>query len=391
MNNQIREWESINKIELLEEKYFKKSGIKPNNISHWNSSDEYKEQLSQIYSVDETNLVKKEIFDYKFSYDTTPIQMKKIIKKLGYKSDDIRCLLTPTGTISITCALNWLKEKCGINQIGIVCPVYFSVLHYCKNIGMTAKKLYIKRDSFGELTLPQKQIDGLIKNNSLQALYITNPIYCTSSYITNQDIKYINDLLDAGVKIIWDACLSINHTEIVDNFSKKNGFIAIHEPHKVLSVNGRKFSAICFKKEELDFFERWADIIYGGLSESNNIAIEHYLSNNYNACMNLLIEEIQKKYLKIKELSEKYENVKIDSFNKSIYITCYFKNIDASMANKNDFLSKIIKETQGSFIPGNRNHFNNNLKFCFRINLTRCDDVNIKMIDKMFNILNEFS
>lgn len=389
MNESIKEWDSINKIEILEDRYFKKSGIKPNNISHWDSSKNFQDELRKIYNIEESQLEKNNIFDYTFSYDLMPAKINKIIKKIGYDNCDmLKCLVTPTGTVSISCALNWLKEKYSIKKIGVLCPAYFTVFHSCKNIGLSFEKIYMQKSEDGIYSIPKTQVTNLVKHGKIEALFLTDPVYSTSLYITDEDISYISIMMDLGIKVICDCCSSINHSKIINTLSKKDGFISIHEPHKLLTINSQKFSTICFDEKEIEFFESWADVIYGGLCQSNFIAINHYLSNNYEECLNYVLKIAKNNYIKIKTLLEKYENILIDPYNESLYISCYFLKIPSNVSNKSDFIRNFIRTTNCSFIPGIRNQFNPNLCFCFRINLTRCDDETINSIDKIFELLN---
>ena len=66
MADVIREWETINKIELLEQKIFEKSGIKPNSISHWNSSSNFQNSLAGIYTNADIEIEK--VFNYNVAY-----------------------------------------------------------------------------------------------------------------------------------------------------------------------------------------------------------------------------------------------------------------------------------------------------------------------------------
>lgn len=392
MNDGIREWDTINKIELLERKIFNKSGIKPNNVSHWNSAADFQKLLKEIYKPTDVEL---ELYlDYNFTYDVTNVKKRKIIGQLGLDKS-IMGLVVPTGTIAINCTLNWLKESCKITNIAILCPAYFAVFHICDVMGINYHEIYMKKDANGKYKIPQAELISLISEKKIDAIYITNPVYCTSSYLDNSDLEFLNNILDRKkvdqeIRIIWDGCLSIKKNPYVSALCSKENVVSIFEPHKPLAINGSKFCVVCFKYKELSFFESRADIIYGGLSASNLIALNHYLSPNYNECLKFFLKESYDNYCKILELSSKYNNVEIDDYDHSLYISCYFPRVSSEHSYRTDFLSKMITESQCSFIPGRRNHFDPNLPFSFRINLTRCDDEVLNMLNKIFSLLDQF-
>lgn len=385
----IREWETINKIELLEQRIFEKSGIKPNNISHWNSSSDFQNSLASIYT--NASIEIEKVFNYNFSYDIPNLHKKRIIKQLGLDTKTTKGLIVPTGTLSIHCALSWIKEKCKIRNIAILCPAYFAAFHICNIMNINYLEVFMKRTSENRFSIPKDYLNSLIENDGIKAIYVTNPVYCTSSYLSSEDIEYLRNLAEQGIKIVWDGCLSIKQDFYVTALCSHKNVVSFFEPHKPLAINGSKFSIVCFENSELDFFESRADIIYGGLSTGNLMAINHYLSNNYEKCLNFFLKATKENYNNLSNLVSKYSNIEIDKYDRSLYITCYFLEVSSIYSNKNKFLRKIIKESQCSFIPGVRNHFDPNISFCFRINLTRCDAEALKMLEKIFILLNDGS
>ena len=345
----------------LEEKYYSKYCLRPYNVSHWNPSEEFTNFISQRFTLPYV----ENITDYIISNDI--MNKDAVLAKLGYSYTGKSCLITPTGSTSILCAVNWLQHV-GISSISIVTPCYYTIPYHFKKANIDVK--YINtRFIDNRLTLSIDDVDRLC---SSQAIWITNPLFSAG---TGLDFKLkiaLKQAVSSGAYVICDECLSFPGDELGRLIGGAQGFMGIHSPHKVISTNGIKFSAVVFDKQCLDFFEIWADILYGSLLHSNIVALSHFVSLDFDK----LIDTVRISYCEtfdyLIQLIDKYD------CNCSAYIQPYanyvclrFPFIDANRGLDVDFMWKLIENTGASIIPGNRYMFHPDDGFLFRVNLGR--------------------
>lgn len=171
-----------------------------------------------------------------------------------------------------------------------------------------------------------------------------------------------------GKYIIADESLCISGHELIRKLGKYNNFIGIYSPHKSVCINGNKFSVITYAQEENLLFNDWVVALSGNLLVSNAIAVNHYLSDDYEIYSQTFNHEIHSRFSNLKDFLGKYD-VDYDYKANGYLVTLYFHNISGNKGYDKKFLKELIYNTSATMIPGIRNHFGTNLDFCFRINL----------------------
>lgn len=358
----IAELNLINDIEKMENTYTGRTGLRPIKLSHWNPSPAFKLQNKTPLLMDEYS----NIIDYIFSYNVKPDIQDKLLKKLGFLHPEKRgCLYTHAGSASIFNIMNFLRNM-GINKLHLVCPSYFTVRHAANACSIEYVNHYFKRDSQGGYCLPTMPSASDINKN--EAVWFTNPVYCTSVYYSSNEISYIKKLLDEEIQVVIDESLAITGKYLAGKFGNYLNFTGIYSPHKSICVNGNKFSLVVFDKENQSLYDSWSDVLCGCLSTGNMVAISHYLSDNFTQYESEFTANINANFNAVKRLCHKY-SVEYDNDANGYLVTIYFRNIPAQKGWDVAFLSYILNEVGCTFIPGSRNHFDDSVGFCFRLNL----------------------
>lgn len=81
------------------------------------------------------------------------------------------------------------------------------------------------------------------------------------------------------------------------------------------------------------------------------------------------------------------------SYDKDSYgylITVYFHHIASNRGLDINFIKTVMEKTGIRFISGKRNHFGDNLGFCFRINLAAYNDQFRVAIERSFDYLSKY-
>lgn len=355
----LPEIECIEMLENIEHSYAKRFGAAPFNVSHWDSSPEFENEMLGHLEIPAFG----SLASYRFSYQITKPDL--VITKLGGAAGLHGSLFTPSATTSILCVLNWLKSQ-RKKRILAICPAYFSLAHACCRFGLTLNRAYLKRDN-GGFTLPSAN-SSIWRTPSV--LWLTNPVYGAGVYLSKDNLLFISGLLKSGWTVVADECLALPGQEMIRSLGKHESFVSIYSPHKNVCINGIKFSVILFSRKHLAFMERWADVWYGGLGCSSSLAISHFLSTNFDSYQSVFLNAIARQREIFSQLCQKH-NVEMDNNAKGHFVSCYFATLSSRFGNSRIFVENLVNSTGGSVITGNRSRFGRECGFCFRVNLAR--------------------
>lgn len=351
----------MDEIFSIEQHIENKTGIQIPNVSHWNSSHTFKNTMNQVLQLPRISLP----WDYYYTYSISIEDRNKVLKSLGVHSKNINsvmCLLVQSSTIAIVNMINFLVQN-KRKRLCILQPAYFSVAECCSMFSME----YGFENTQFENGIPQIPVEQILAGR-YDCVWITSPIYCTSCYYSETQRNDIEKLKEAGLTIIFDESLSLPGREMVRFFPIDDKVFAIYSPHKSISINGLKFSAIVCSKEYDDFFEQWVDVFSGALSSSNRDAILHYISPNFlQDCLPTYQRYISETKAIVESVVKEFPFASTIANSRGHYINI-FTNLQ--MSQNKDFYADIIQKSMASFIPGELNGFNSNNGLCFRVNLT---------------------
>jgi hypothetical protein len=356
----VDELSAVEVIEELENDYLIAHGCKTINVSHWDPSPELVRRLESFLDVP----FRWPAVNYLFSYDLE--RGPEVRKALGLAASSCGGLITPSGSASMVCVVNWLAAM-GMRQLTVLFPAYFSLRHICRRCDVNVVERFMVRHTreYCLPPLPQKP------PAQPSVLWVTNPVYATGVRFAAADICELRRLLDCGWHVVADESLAIAGSELGRELCDHPRFVGIYSPHKSICVNAVKFSLLAFPSQFQRFFDHWADVLYGCLSSSNFAAVDHYLSENFRAYSAEFFARIDQTRAFVSEICVAVPGVELDSSPTGNFATCYFPKIPSRFGADREFLHAAIDSTGASFIPGNRNRFDDAIGFNFRINFAQ--------------------
>lgn len=347
------------------------------NISYWNASEKYQNYMLKYINIEYA----PDIFNYKYTYDISKDIRNNIIKKLIGRTDkDVMCLLSSSSTCSITNMINFLKLN-GFHKLCILTPAYFSVEQNCRIFHLPFEKIPLVFHN-GQYSIP---LEYILRNN-FDSVWITSPIYSTSKVFDEVQVSHIKQLIDRHILVIADETLALPGQELARVMPINNYFYSIYSPHKSLFINSIKFSAILCPLENDDFLEQWIDVLGGGLLHSNISAVFHFLSPNYQQCLERCLEWYTKGIAVIESVLQQIPIAYCDTTDLGSYKTIYIKS-SLHNPNKIENIKRLIDTQYVSYIPGVFNGFESN-HACFRVNLSLDP---FEMENALYRILNYYA
>lgn len=374
----IPELAELERIEQIERRHERQYGSQLINISHWNPSVEFKERFRKALKIPRLG----EVIDYEYSYYLDA--RHEVLERLGYDGSDLECLFTPSGTISVVCAVNWLKLK-GISQITILAPFYFTMLHICHQFGLKTTSSFLRRRD-GEYSLPQEVLDP----QAAPAIWITNPAYSTSVHLDKREVARLRRYIGDGGTVVLDENLAVAADAIGPKVGDHRNVLSICSPHKSVSINSLKFSALVFSRAESDSFEQWSDVFSGGLPASSTAAIRHFLSPNFAKYEREFLKQANRVFSRLTKLARNHHGADFDRNVRGNFISCYYPDIPFERGQDDGFMNRITRSSGATFIPSSRNHTDPQWGFGFRINLAREDEAFYRVSKWLFRALEAY-
>lgn len=358
----IQELLDLEDIEDCEEIYHRTFGYPPFNISTWDPSQEFMQQVLLNKVPLESDL---EYINYRYSYDLPESQLEHTLLKLGGGSDQ-DVLITNSGTSSIDLVLSCL-EQLSVKCLLIVSPTYFSVFYNGLQKGYQILEQHMVADSDG-YHIPKMQI--LEHFDEMDAIWITNPVYNTGVIYTQEDIRFLTEYILPYKYLVADECFCLNGFELVRHLKHEN-FIGIYDPLKQVMINGIKFSAIIHHKRYCSLFRRWSDIINGSLSYSVMQALRFYLAKDFDQLSQHILSANKKTLDYVQRQVQQASGISLDSSVRGHLMMVYLPEHGFNLLQQKEAIQAFIFRTGASLIPGNRFHFPQEQGFSFRVNLAR--------------------
>lgn len=330
----------------------------PVNLSYWNSGSDYKAQIKKILKLEG----EQDIFDYHYYF---PEDIKeKIAQKLGFPAEDCKkaffhALSQSTLSIAvITVLLSKMKVK-----LGIVAPVYFSVLDCCDDL----KVPYRIFDGFLP-DLKETFDENVLLKSDCGAFWFTSPVNSCSIHFSQKVKDTIQKLLDAEKIVILDESLTVNSKELTRTFGVQENLIYIYSPHKSLGLQGIKFSALIAHKKYYDEINSLNDSFGGSLNYSCQQGISHFTSQNFDECLSVYNQFWRDNLSAVRKILASYSFVSVPQDIFGHYAIIF---VDGTIDDRAfvDAMKNLMKE-KGYFVyPGSMQGFGSKQRFCFRINL----------------------
>jgi len=331
---------------------------RPVNLSYWNSGKEYKSELQQILDYES----EQNIFDYE--YYLPKGTEKPVALKLGFSVDDYEKIeLDPLvqSTLAISSLVAFFSNQ--KMTVGIIRPAYFTVEDCCKDFKVPYKIFDEFTQNFNE-SLDSKKL----LSSSCDVFWFTSPINSMSVYFSNQVVKEIQKILDAGKIVVLDESLALNGMELSRTFGAQENLIYIYSPHKTLGIQGIKFSVTVVHKKLFEEIDKIKDYYGGSLNYASQQGVAHFISKNFDDC----VAFYKKFYLENKQCAidiiQKYDFAHVSSQIAGHYAMIF---LDWAIDDETFVASmkKCMKQFGYFVFPGIMQDFNTSKRFCFRINL----------------------
>lgn len=326
------------------------------NVSHWDTSSDFKKRMSPLLDIP----CNVEPMDYLYSYYLSGLP--EIVSKLGFDGDRHSCLLTTASTASIVAVVNWLPSL-GIQRLIIVGPCYFTVVHACRAFGVSVEVRYMIRED-GYYRIPP-----LPPSEERVAIWITNPIYATGQYLRQADLDRLSTYSRNGGIVVLDEALAMPWLSAGRHLETDHPFACIYSPHKAISVNAFKFSAIVVQRRDEDFFDQWADVLTGSLPASSVAAVNHYLSPGFAEYADEFVRDTSSTLQWVRDREEHRGLPSFDRDTVGNYVTFFFPSLAADLGYETDFLWEIAQKSGAVFIPAVRSYFDPAHGLGLRVNL----------------------
>lgn len=353
---------NIDKIWDLQYEFEKNNDIKILNVSDWNCSDEFKNNLLDVFDSPTYN----NFVDYIYSYSLS----KSIIEQLKNKypfciKNDTEVMITPNNTVSIVYIANLLKQL-KFKKICVIAPSYFSIYNALDAFNINYDKLNLQRRG------KQFYIDSNVEWNLYDAIWLTSPIFCNGVSLGREILNTIESVSKEKI-IITDESFCQFGEELPNKINLKN-HIGIYSPHKGIGFNAFKFSLISLNKEFIDILEQWSDVLCGSLNTVNYDAIQHFLSPNFDVCQKNYSQFINNARKNICKLIEHNKNLSYDINSAGNMMMVYTSKYKNSVLCDDEFYKELMLNTRGCIFPGYLHDYDASFGFCFRVNLSLYND-----------------
>ena len=375
MYDYIPHLEEIKIIRKLEQHVEAKDNISVFDVSHWNSGKEYQDLILKQYTGNSV----QDYLDYHYSYQYNADTKQQVLARLLNGTTDSNGVFIPCATSAICCICDYLKKK-KYKKICVLQPAYFSIYACLSSFGLNACIESVALDSNGNAQIPFSKI----LSKAYDAVWITSPIFSTGIYYPVYQHNVILKLAQKGIFVIIDESAASPKRLVTGHLWSSSNIISIFSPHKYLSINSTKFAIIVCSQQICDYLEDWIDVFVGSLPESSCRAIRHFLSPNFQECLDIHEKYIQGSYEAIQELCRAYP----DNFtfgDPSTYITIQNKRVPYIDSIDEKRILDIMRKVHISFVPGYINGFSKQWGFSYRVNLTLNTHMLKSHLGRLFN------
>jgi hypothetical protein len=205
------------------------------------------------------------------------------------------------------------------------------------------------------------------------AVWITNPVYCTSMYYSARDADRLRVLAQSGVTVVLDECLCELGHQLAPSFPREAEVVALLAPHKSICVNGLKFAAVVFGKKWQDTFDSWADVWLGCLPLSSVLGTRHLLGSDFLSYSSRFKDECATAFAKLKAIVLEFSTLSIDKDPEGYLVSVFAPSLPAELGLDFQFLERSTQATGAIFIAGLRNQLDPAAGLSFRVNLAALD------------------
>lgn len=372
-------------IEWLFEKIYKIKSKNPdislNFLSDWdcytNSETVFSELIADLFED-----AKKNVHKYHYSFEQ--FELKSLISetmqaRYNLQIDRDNFTISPSATTSIYLCIKAI-EKMGYKRGLLFTPAYFSLY---KNLDISNIEIvYFHLLTENNYAINFEDVEKIIKEQEIDCLFLTDPIYSTGCSVTNELYRELLNLCNEySILLVIDHSLGgldwniphptlmpFNKLKILKNFQK---YIFIDSLPKRLFINGVKASLIFGSKEEIDKIDLEAEGVYGAL---NSIQV-HLLKRVFNQDAYVILtsriqstmKQIENNYRLISKLLN--YDYKINHPNSGFFVYALHEKKKIHEVNTMKYAEKLLEDNNIVVLTNDRLGSYKENNFGFRINL----------------------
>ncbi|HXI13607.1 MAG TPA: hypothetical protein VNM92_13340, partial [Thermoanaerobaculia bacterium] len=325
------------------------------NLSHWDPSSEFASVMaSTLRPPDDGSAIP-------YLYSPGDADLSLAMEVTGIRRSSV--ITTASTTASIAAVLFWLATRA--RSLLVVAPSYFTVGLLAEALGFDVTFATLRRTQSG-YELPDLP--------DADAIWITNPTYCTTHYFSDEQLRFFRSWLERQRPVIADEAMAFPGTNAGSYLAPHRLFIGMYSPHKAIGINGLKCSLIAcdetVRPELLEVF----DAFVGGLPISTMTAVAHLATPNFRKCSETYVKYVSRAYERVSEAVRQYDHVELDRFALTSFVSAFVPTVPASAGSDRTFLVAGCERASAIAFPATIHGYGPEAGFGFRLNLTAVDD-----------------
>jgi histidinol-phosphate/aromatic aminotransferase/cobyric acid decarboxylase-like protein len=364
----------LDDLEDIAEAFYLANGYIPELVSHWDPKPEFALEIER-WIVREAR--PSSLIQYVYS---SYLEIDGRVKRRLGESRDRGIILTQSGTTSIATVVTYLNNI-GIKQLHIVTPAYFAVESLASSFGLQLSFPQIGRRD-GLYFLPRKHQIG-----SRNAIWLTFPIYGTSSYVSPRQVASFIDALPLDTIVIVDESLAYPDRNSLSETKTVDRVIRIATPQKALCMNGEKVSLITLPQHLSDSFNAWSECLAGGIGASGQNALQFLASDAFDVAVTRSRQLIRSTFERMRRVLGSRSTISLDQECDGHFVMIYWPDLKMSLSDNRCFMKKILDSSGSLPIPASRNRHPDHNGFAFRVNLFRLDDAGLGGLKRLSDVL----
>ena len=209
-------------------------------------------------------------------------------------------------------------------------------------------------------------------------------LWCLLVYGTGEEFsdEMLGDILrlrdDCDFAVVFDESLALPGQELVRRGNVDDSTVFIYSPHKAISVNSCKFSAIVCHSQYKEIVDDATDVFGGAMSRSSVGAVHHYLSDNYHeVCVPAYRDFVRRREEDLAAVLAAFPRARVVPNGSGHYRTIItgIRMLDDRYVV--EMIARIRERTGFLFYPGTVTGFPREFGLSFRVNLLQ-DRVNVR-------------
>jgi histidinol-phosphate/aromatic aminotransferase/cobyric acid decarboxylase-like protein len=367
---------SLDDLEDLADRFILENGYGPELPSHWDPKLEFEAEISGwIPSPNSSASLTRYVYSSYLPIDDRVQQRLHERPGRGF-------LLSPSSTASIATVIAYLSSI-DTRTLHIITPAYFVIEALAGQMRIPTSFTSVVRHQ-RHYALP---VD--LELEEACAIWLTFPIYGTSSYVPANAVASFIDALPERAIVIVDESLSYSDRDSLSDVATIDRVIRIASPHKALCINGEKISIVTFPKHLWNSLHDWSDCFAGGIGASGLRAVQFLKSGAFDHAIDQSRLLYRRLLDRMNRILAKREAVSLDDATDGHFVMAYWPHIPMAASQDRGFMKRLMDESGAMPMPASRSRHPEDHGFAFRVNLLRLDDAGLGSLSRLADVLDQ--